>query len=75
MQEGDTVLLGPLRRKAGGRVWKVPATHGVHCLNYRKSESIFQGKMWVNISFSKVFRLVFQHFFTCELIENMIQHS
>lgn len=45
-REGDTVLHHSLR---GGRAWKVPVTHGVHCFSSRKSKKylvrVLRGRM------------------------------
>lgn len=44
-REVDTVLHYSLRRRGLGGAWKVPVTHGVHCLSYRKLKfSQFDGK-------------------------------
>lgn len=42
-REGDSELHYSLRGREGGRAWKVPVTHGVHCLSYRKPKKYLVG--------------------------------
>lgn len=42
-REGDSELNYSLRGREGGRAWKVPVTHGVHCLSYRKPKKYLVG--------------------------------